>query len=249
MIFSEMSSLLHDGDLAIPSDIFHNSLIFNAMTKREVLKKTEEYVNHALSGEGTGHDWWHVLRVRNTARYIAKGEKADLFVVELTALLHDIADHKFHGGDSSIGPRIAHDWLKKLGVAHEVISHVTDIIANMSYHKSLDGAPAFTSKELKIVQDADRLDAMGAIGIARAFAYGGHKGRELYNPNVKPAKYKSSGEYKKHPAGTTINHFYEKLLLLKERMNTRTGKRLARARHAFLEKYLFQFYAEWGGEN
>lgn len=220
-----------------------------AMTSTAIVKKTEAYVRKKMQGEGTGHDWWHVVRVRNIAKMIAREEHADVFVVELSALLHDIADHKFHDGDDTIGPRLASQYLASLRVAPAVIEHVAYIISNVSFNKSFDVTHEPPSKELQVMRDADRLDALGAIGIARAFAYGGYRQRELYNPAEKPRVYKSSEDYRKRSmGGHTINHFYEKLLLLKDRMNTKAGKRIAQRRHAFLLKYLEQFYSEWEGK-
>ncbi len=208
---------------------------------------TEYYVRNQLEGEGSGHDWWHIHRVRNTARMLAKEEKADLIVVELAALLHDIADHKFHNGDATVGPRVAGKWLTQLGVETEIIEHVQEIIRDVSFKGANVQTPMRTI-EGKIVQDADRLDAMGAIGIARAFAYGGYKKRELYNPERSPTEHSNFEAYKSD-TGPTVNHFYEKLLLLKERMNTTTGKKIAEERHTFMEVYLQRFYAEWDGNS
>jgi uncharacterized protein len=185
---------------------------------------------------------WHIQRVHTNARRIAEGESCHLLTVELAALLHDIADSKFNGGDEEIGPRTAGDYLRSINADSAVIEHVQQIIRYMSFKASFD-KPSFHSIELNIVQDADRLDAIGAIGIARAFTYGGFKGRELYNPEVKPNLNMSKEEYKNSTA-PTINHFYEKLLLLKDKMNTTTGKRLAQQRHEFMLSYLQQFYNE-----
>ncbi|MCG8373383.1 MAG: HD domain-containing protein, partial [Balneolales bacterium] len=179
------------------------------LLRPELLRHTEAYVRKKLEGEGTGHDWWHIHRVRNTAISIAKEENADLFVVELAALLHDIADHKFHDGDDTVGPRVAKNWLESLGIEQEIINHVCEIIKDLSFKGAGVETPMRTL-EGKAVQDADRLDAIGAIGIARAFAYGGHKNRELYNPEIPPNKHNSFEAYKKD-TGPTINHFYEKL--------------------------------------
>ncbi|MTI88080.1 MAG: HD domain-containing protein [Balneolaceae bacterium] len=216
------------------------------MDKKEILSKTENHVHETLEGEGTGHDWWHIHRVRNTALKLAREEEADLFVVELAALLHDIADHKFHDGDEEIGSKTAQQWLQNLEVEPSITKHVCDIIRNVSYKGSEVETPMATL-EGKVVQDADRLDALGAIGIARAFAYGGHKGRELHNPNTKLESHDSFEAYK-NSSGPTINHFYEKLLLLKDRMNTTTGLQLARERHRFMQNYLAQFMDEWAGK-
>ncbi len=216
------------------------------MTYNNIIEQTEAFVKEQLQNAEGGHDWWHVLRVWNMAKTIAKKEEADLFIVQLGALLHDIADSKFHDGDEEIGPQKAVDFLKTLNVEEETISHIKNIIANISFKNELD-SKSFSSPELDIIQDADRLDAIGAIGIARAFNYGGFKNRELYNPGVSPNLEMSKEEYKKSIA-PTINHFYEKLLLLKDKMKTQTGKKLAQDRHAFMQKYLEQFYAEWEGK-
>lgn len=214
------------------------------MNKQQIIQNTVDFVKEKLSGEGTGHGWWHIQRVWNNAKHIAEGEDADLFIVELAALLHDIADWKFH--DEEAGPRITREWLKSQQVDEQTVERVTSIVKNISF-KGAKVENKITSKEGLIVQDADRLDALGAIGIARAFAYGGSKGREIYNPNIKPTLHKTSEDYKK--GGThTINHFYEKLLLLKDMMNTETGKKLAQERHAFLQLYLDTFYEEWEGK-
>ncbi len=212
----------------------------------EILQKTEQYVREQLEGEGSGHDWWHIHRVRNTAVSIANEESADLFIVELAALLHDIADHKFHDGDEEIGPRVAGEWLQLMNVDVKSIEHVQEIIADLSFKGAKVETPMRTI-EGQAVQDADRLDALGAIGIARAFAYGGHKNRELYNPNVLPTQHDSFDAYK-NDKGHTINHFYEKLFLLKDRMNTDTGKKLAIERHEFMKDFVNRFYAEWDGK-
>ena len=198
-----------------------------------------------VDAEG-GHDWWHIYRVWKTAKHIAASEQVDVFVVELGALLHDIADSKFHNGDESIGPKKAGELLQSLQVDEPVIIHVQNIISHISF-KGGNHQQAFRSKELDVVQDADRLDAIGAIGIARAFNYGGFKNRSLHDPGIQPNLAMSREEYKSNKA-PTINHFYEKLLLLKDRMNTATGKALAAERHAFMETYLNQFYKEWEGE-
>jgi uncharacterized protein len=215
--------------------------------KDSVVEKTKEYVRKRLGGEGSGHDWWHVYRVWKTALKIGKEEGADLFVVQLAALLHDIADWKFHNGDVSVGPKLAREWLEKLDVEESVISHVCEIIKNISF-KGAGVESKMGTKEGMVVQDADRLDAMGAIGITRTFAYGGYAGREIYNPNVKPEKHETFEQYK-NSKGHTINHFYEKLLLLKDRMNTKTGKKMAEERHVFMERFLERFFREWEGKD
>ncbi|MBI6120993.1 HD domain-containing protein [Salegentibacter maritimus] len=216
------------------------------MNKSQVLKNTEDFVKESLKNAEGGHDWFHIQRVWRNAKLIAKTETADLFIVELGALLHDIADSKFHNGDETIGPKVASEFLKKQQVSAEIITQVVKIIENVSF-KGGNVQQDFNSIELKIVQDADRLDALGAIGIARTFNYGGFKERALYNPEIKPRLNMSKEEYKASSA-PTINHFYEKLLLLKDRMNTKTGKDIAQKRHEFMEMYLEQFYAEWNGE-
>lgn len=215
------------------------------MDRKAVIEKTVTYVKEALSLAEGGHDWWHVYRVWKLARQIARTEEADLFVVELGALLHDIADSKFHNGDETLGPRKAREFLGSLRVEERVISHVEKIIAHISF-KGAAHRQAFRSAELDVVQDADRLDALGAIGVARAFNYGGHKGRAIYDPGIPPVQGMTKEAYKKNTA-PTINHFYEKLLLLKDRMNTPTGKKLAGERHRFMEQFLARFYAEWEG--
>jgi uncharacterized protein len=212
------------------------------MNHSTLIDETEAFVRINLQNAEGGHDWWHIHRVWNNAKLIAQTERADLLVVELAALLHDIADSKFHNGDEEIGPKTAGDFLQSLEVDEAVIEHVKQIIRHISFKSGFDDK-AFHSIELDIVQDADRLDAMGAIGIARAFSYGGFKGREIYNPEIKPNLNMTKAEYKNTNA-PTINHFYEKLLLLKDKMNTPTGKRLAEHRHAFMESYLKQFYSE-----
>lgn len=212
----------------------------------DTIQLTEQFVRETLKDAEGGHDWWHIYRVWQTAKTIATEEQVDIFIVELAALLHDIADSKFHNGDEEMGPNKAGAFLRTIGVAEETIEHVQQIILNMSFKASF-GELTFHSKELEVVQDADRLDAIGAIGIARAFSYGGFKQREFYNPEILPNLNMSKEEYKNSSA-PTINHFYEKLLLLKDKMNTSSGKRLALQRHEFMQLYLDQFYAEWNGE-
>ncbi|SIQ48823.1 uncharacterized protein SAMN05421821_102585 [Mucilaginibacter lappiensis] len=214
------------------------------MEHSELIDATVQFVRETLKNAEGGHDWWHIQRVWTNAKLIAQTEKADLLTIELAALLHDIADSKFHNGDEEIGPRTAGNYLQSIQVDAAVIEHVQQIIRHMSFKSSFD-KPSFHSPELAIVQDADRLDAIGAIGIARAFTYGGFKGRELYNPEIEPNLNMSKEEYK-NTSAPTINHFYEKLLLLKDKMNTPTGKKLAQQRHNFMETYLNQFYNECG---
>ncbi len=218
---------------------------FFIQTKMSVLENAENFVKQQLETAEGGHDWFHIERVYKNAILIAKEESCNMEVVQLAALLHDIADSKFHNGDETIGPKIAREFLTKEDVAEETIHHVVNIIENISF-KGGNFKKDFHSKELEIVQDADRLDAIGAIGIARTFNYGGFKNRAIYHPEILPNLSMSKEEYKKSTA-PTINHFYEKLLLLKDKMNTQTGKKIAQKRHDFMELYLEQFYGEWNG--
>ena len=215
------------------------------MTQQEQINKTITFVKEQLLDAEGGHDWFHTERVYNNAKLISKNEPVDAFVVALAALLHDIADSKFHNGDETVGAKIARAFLFQLQVDSTVIEHVASIIENVSF-KGGNEAQKFHSLELDVVQDADRLDAIGAIGIARCFNYGGFKNRSLYNPDIKPNLNMSKEEYKASKA-PTINHFYEKLLLLKDRMNTKTGYKIALERHRYMEAFLKQFYKEWNG--
>ena len=210
-----------------------------------LIDNTILFVKEKLKDAEAGHDWFHMQRVYKNALLIADGEKCDLEVVKLGALLHDIADSKFHDGDESVGPKVAREFLESQNASEEIIVHVVNIIENISF-KGGNFEKKFTSKELEIVQDADRLDALGAIGIARTFNYGGFKNRPLYNPAIPPNSKMTKEEYKNNEA-PTINHFYEKLLLLKDKMNTETGKQIAHQRHHYMEGFLAQFYAEWEG--
>jgi uncharacterized protein len=213
------------------------------MDHAEIIQKTTDFVRKTLADAEGGHDWWHIHRVWINAKRIADVEAdADILIVELAALLHDIADSKFHGGDEEIGPATAGKFLRELGLDESLIVHVQQIIRHISFKSGFD-QKTFHSKELEIVQDADRLDAIGAIGIARAFSYGGFKGREIYNPEIAPNLNMTKEEYK-NAAAPSINHFYEKLLLLKDKMNTASGKEMALQRHHFMETYLQQFYSE-----
>lgn len=212
----------------------------------QIINNTILFVKNQLTHAEGGHDWFHIERVYKNALLIAEEEECDLTVVKLAALLHDIADSKFHGGDESVGPKTARTFLESQNVSEDIILHVIAIIENISF-KGGNFEKDFHSKELEIVQDADRLDAIGAIGIARAFNYGGFKNRPIYNPNIQPKLNLSKKEYKNSEA-PTINHFYEKLLLLKDKMNTETGKKLAKKRHDFMISFLSQFYTEWDGE-
>jgi len=212
----------------------------------KLIDNTILFVKQKLSNAEGGHDWFHIERVYKNALQIAKKENCDLQVVKLAALLHDIADSKFHNGDEKIGPKIARDFLETQNVSEEISNHVIAIIENISF-KGGNFEKQFHSKELEIVQDADRLDALGAIGIARTFNYGGFKNRAIYNPTIPPNLGMNKEEYKNSDA-PTLNHFYEKLLLLKDKMNTETGGKLAQKRHDFMVIFLAQFYAEWDGK-
>ncbi len=216
------------------------------MNKKSIITQTAERMKTHLDGEASGHDWWHVYRVWQNALHIGAQEHADLFVVELAALLHDIADWKFHDGNEDIGPNMAAQWLEELSVEPKTIAHICDIIRNLSF-KGAGVATPMDTLEGMIVQDADRLDAIGAIGIARAFAYGGTKNRLMHDPTIPPQHHTSSGQYKNN-AGPTINHFYEKLLLLQDRMNTKTARKIAHHRHRFMENFLEEFLQEWDGK-
>ncbi|MEC3906389.1 HD domain-containing protein [Tamlana sp. 2201CG12-4] len=216
------------------------------MTSAEIINKTIIFVKQTLVDAEGGHDWFHIERVYKNSLLIAKTEPVDEFIVSLAALLHDIADSKFHNGDETLGPKLAREFLFKLNVDSTVIEHVVNIIENISF-KGGNETQKFKSPELDVVQDADRLDAIGAIGIARCFNYGGFKNRALFNPDIKPNLNMSKAEYKASNA-PTINHFYEKLLLLKDRMNTPTGTKIAQDRHNYMLGFLDQFYNEWNGK-
>ncbi len=215
------------------------------MTENQIILKTIDFVKNTLKDAEGGHDWFHIQRVYTTSLTIAKEESVNFLIVSLGALLHDIADAKFHNGDETIGPKIAREFLKTLQLEEEVINHVVKIIENISF-KGGNEKQNFRSPELNVIQDADRLDAIGAIGIARCFNYGGFKNRALYDPEIKPDLAMNKEAYKKSTA-PTINHFYEKLLLLKDRMNTQTARKMALERHVFMEEFLKQFYKEWEG--
>jgi uncharacterized protein len=215
------------------------------MNTTNLIDTTILFVKETLAQAEGGHDWFHIERVYKNALLIAGSENCDLEIVQLGALLHDIADSKFHNGDETIGPKTARTFLEAQNVSSETIDHVIAIIENISF-KGGRVERKFSSIELDIVQDADRLDAIGAIGIARTFNYGGFKNRTLYNPEIAPNLSMTKEEYKNNEA-PTINHFYEKLLLLKDKMNTKTGKQIAQERHRYMEGFLEQFYAEWEG--
>tara|TARA_R100000789_G_scaffold99162_1_gene104920 strand:- start:30 stop:689 length:660 start_codon:yes stop_codon:yes gene_type:complete len=218
------------------------------MDKEQIIQNTIAFVKEQLKDAEGGHDWFHIERVFRNTLLIARDEKVDVFIVSLAALLHDIADPKFHNGNEKLGPKKARNFLIEQGVPKKEGKHIVKIIKNVSFKNSLEENPnKFSSKELEVVQDADRLDAIGAIGIARCFNYGGFKNRALYDPEIRPNLEMTKEEYKNSTA-PTINHFYEKLLLLKDEMNTEAGKKIAESRHQFMETYLKQFYDEWNGK-
>ena len=214
--------------------------------KQHQIEKTIAFVKQQLANAEGGHDWFHIQRVLNNAMLIAKNEDVDMFIVQLDALLHDIADSKFHNGDETVGPKVAREFLMELNLDAAIIEHVIKIIENISFAGGNE-LQKFNSLELDVIQDADRLDAIGAIGIARTFNYGGFKNRTMYDPEIQPNLEMTKEEYKASNA-PTINHFYEKLMLLKDKMNTKTGQRIATDRHKFMVQFLEQFYAEWDGE-
>ena len=223
-----------------------NSRKINA-EEQNWIDQTVEYVKAEQAGESSGHDWWHTYRVWKNAQHLASKElSCDIVIVELAALLHDIADHKFHGGDLSVGPKVAREWLEGLQVPISIIDRITQIIASLSF-KGANVKDQMDSLEGRIVQDADRLDAIGAIGVARTFAYGGHAGHDMYDPTLSPTLHSSFEAYTSEKS-TTVNHFYEKLLLLKDRMHTSAAKRIAEERHRFMETFLTQFFQEWEGK-
>ncbi|MBA9077378.1 MULTISPECIES: HD domain-containing protein [Rufibacter] len=217
------------------------------MNAEVLVEKTARYVERLFTGEGSGHDWWHIRRVWQNARAIGQKEGADLTVVQLGALLHDIADWKFHGGDEEAGPTAAAAWLRSLGAAEDLVQPICQIIREVTF-KGAGVSTMPSTLEAQVVQDADRLDAIGAIGIGRAFAYGGYKGREMYNPAIAPELHATFEAYKTNQA-PTLNHFYEKLFLLKDRLNTPSGKQMAQERHDFMEAFVGRFLAEWHGSD
>lgn len=216
------------------------------MINQYIIDEVVKTVKKRLSGEGSGHDWFHVERVWKMAKRIGNKEKANMSVVELAALLHDVADWKMHSGDDTVGPRVAREILMSFSVDEVVIAHVCNIILNMSF-KGAQVKFKMKTLEGRVVQDADRLDAIGAVGVARAFAYGGHKGRSMYDPDIKPVLHASKESYI-NSVGTTVNHFYEKLLLLKKLMNTKAAKKIAEERHLFMKEFLKRFFNEWEGK-
>ncbi len=222
------------------------NLKLKLMTHDELINKTVEFVKRTLKNAEGGHDWWHIFHVWKNSKRIGETEKVDMLVVELGALLHDIADSKFYNGDEEIGPRKAREFLESLAVDESTIDHIENIIRNISFRGG-NHEQFFKSPELDVIQDADRLEALGAIGIARVFNFGGYKGRPIYRPEIQPNLGMDKEEFKKSMTHT-INHFYEKLLLLKDRMNTNEGKRLAEHRHQYMEEFLKEFYGEWEGK-
>lgn len=215
--------------------------------QQHLVSKTANFIEQRMRGEGSGHDWWHAYRVWQTAKTLAQSEKeANHFIVELGALLHDIADWKFHDGDFEAGPQATRTWLESIAVDEPIILAVEEIVRNTSF-KGAKVSVQHSSIEAKIVSDADKLDAIGAIGIARTFAYGGSKNRAIYDPDIKPVEHVTFEAYK-NSDGPTINHFYEKLLLLKDQLETESGRKLAGHRHSYMQQFLDEFYAEWKGE-
>jgi uncharacterized protein len=227
------------------------------MDRQEIIKKAELFVKQTLSKDSTGHDWWHIHRVRNLAKRIAREEGADIFVVELAALLHDIGDYKLFQGNEEARIAKVREWLSSLEISPSLVDKIVGITSQISFMHTLpdkgkrknkkNSATLTISKELMAVTDADRLDAMGAIGIARAFTYGGFFNRPIYDPAIKPSKSITKEEYKTTEA-PSINHFYEKLLKLKDMMYTKLGRKMAKRRHRFLNLYLKQFFKEWKGK-
>jgi uncharacterized protein len=216
--------------------------------KALLLQKTRVFVRENMLGDGSAHDWWHIDRVVNYAMIIGRQEGADLLTVELGALLHDIADWKFSDGNTLAGPKLAKDWLEKFKLDKSTIDKIIEIVKYISFRGGTNKHKMQTI-EGKVVQDADRLDSLGAIGIARAFSFGGYTGQPIYDPCVAVRSYKQFEDFREHlQENTVINHFYEKLLLVKDRLNTETGRAIAKRRHEFMEKYLDEFYDEWEGK-
>ena len=215
------------------------------MKEENILLEVATYVEQKLSGEGSGHDWWHIVRVRNMAKNLALAEGGDSFICQLAALVHDLVDDKLVA-DEGLALTEVRDLLTRLGVRSDQTDQVLTIIQAISYKGGSQNHLDLTL-EGQIVQDADRLDAMGAIGVARTMAYSGYHGRVIHDPEVAVRQNMTLEEYRSHQ-GTAITHFYEKLLLLKDLMNTKTAQELAKRRHAFMEAYLEQFFAEWDGQ-
>ena len=218
------------------------------MTEKQIVEKVKKYARGKLEGEPTGHDWWHTFRVWQLSKKIAKKEGGDFFIIELAALLHDVADWKFTKGSESQGLEEIKKLLRNSKVEHDDILEVCNIIKNISF-KGAGVESKMKIKEGKIVQDADRLDVLGAIGVARVFAYGGKVGRPIYDPNIKPRFHKSFEEYKKYGNSSSIDHFFEKEIFLKDLMNTKTARKIAEKRHKFIEQFLDRFFKEWEGKD
>ncbi|NMC57863.1 MAG: HD domain-containing protein [Candidatus Methanofastidiosa archaeon] len=212
----------------------------------QIINKTKEFVFNKLKDDSSGHDWWHSFRVWNIAKKIGREEKANLFTVELAALLHDIADWKLNNGDYTKSDKIIDEWLSIFNIDQSQITEIQNIIHSISFKGAGVKSQENLSIEAKVVQDADRLDALGAIGIARTFAYGGKFDRAIHDPGEKPVLHSTSESYL-NSKSTSINHFYEKLLIIKDRMNTKTAKNIAIHRHQFLLFYLDEFHKEWNG--
>lgn len=215
------------------------------MNNKQIIDKTADFVKDKLEDDSTGHDWWHVERVWKNTKLIARSEGIDPMLPELAALLHDIADWKFYDGDETVGPRIAREWLSELGMITQDIDIVVEAIEDVSFKGARVGDDEPRSKVGEIVQDADRLEAIGATGIARCFAYGGHVGNKIFDPSEKIVMHETKEEYRSNNT-SSINHFYEKLLLLKDLMNTNTGREMAERRHKYMEEFLEEFMYEEG---
>ena len=214
--------------------------------KKEILKQTEIYIRELFQTDSTGHDWWHVYRVWQVAKTIAAHEAgADMFVVEMAALLHDLGDYKLAQNGEETAAQAIEQYLEKFSLASTIVDAIITVVDKVSFSKNV-GKQEKISLEAQIVRDADRLDALGAIGIARVFAYGGSKNRIMYDPTQKPQEY-SSVQKRRMSMSSSINHFYEKLLLLRGMMHTKTAKKMAKKRHVYMQKYLDEFYAEWEG--
>jgi uncharacterized protein len=213
------------------------------MTTQEIVDRTATFVRDELYADTSGHDWWHVERVRRMAVRLGREEGADMHIVELAALLHDISDYKLNGGDEDAGPRVAYNWLTSQGEEQDTAAAVAGIVHSVSF-KGAGVASTASTLEAMVVQDADRLDAIGAIGVARAFTYGGFAGEQMHDPASTPELHRSKEEYLRRTS-TTINHFFEKLLVLSDRMNTKSARRVAAERHRFMEAFLAEFFAEW----
>jgi len=218
------------------------------MDTKKIIRETVLFVKKELEGKESGHDWWHIYRVWKTAKKIADIEEVDMFLVELAALLHDIADRKLNNGDEQAGLIKVKSYLSSQIDNKSIIDKILHIIESYSFTSQLRSGKGMDTLEGKIVQDADRLDALGAVGIARTFNYGGHLNRPLYDPKKQARKNISATQYIRSNS-PSINHFYEKLLRLKDLMNTKTAKKIAEERHKYMEQYLQQFYKEWNGED